>query len=64
MSNPDDSGFGKKKIVNGLRPKSDPGARPALKDSAASPLAGSVAQRDWVKADMDFKENSPQPKYE
>jgi hypothetical protein len=38
--------------------KTNPGARPnTTKDSKASPLAGSVLQRDWVISDREYKES-------
>jgi hypothetical protein len=57
------SGFGGITFVTGKNPKSDPGAKPGTKDTAAAPLAGSLAFRDWVRADMEYKENGIRPKY-
>ena len=63
MGKPEDSGFGNKNHVQGPNPKSDPKGKPATVDTAAAPLAGSVAFRDWVRADMEYKENGLRPKY-
>lgn len=43
--------------------KKDPGGKPATQDSRATPLAGSVAFRDWVVADREYKESIIRVKY-
>ena len=63
MGKPEDAGFGKQTSVAGPKPKADPKGKPATKDSNDSPLAGSVAFRDWVIADREYKENSNRPQY-
>lgn len=63
MGNSSDSGFGKKSHVNGDSPKTDPGAKPNNKTVQVTVLTTSVAFRDWVRADMEYKENGSRPKF-
>lgn len=62
MGKPEDSGFGKKTHVNGDSPKGDPGGKPVT-DGQTTVLTSSVAFRDWVRADMEYKENGLRPKF-
>lgn len=63
MGDSSDSGFGKKTHVQGPSPKTDPGAKPLPVNSLANPVTSSAAFRDWVRADMEYKENMLRPKY-
>ena len=64
MSNTGDSGFGQVTHVNGARPKADPGGKPSGKGAVQTTvLTTSVTFRDWVRADMEYKENSVRAKY-
>lgn len=62
MGDSSDSGFGKKTHVNGASPKADPGGKPVT-GTQTTVLTSSVAFRDWVRADMEYKENSVRAKY-
>ena len=60
---PNSMGFGKVTYPVKSTAKTDPGARPSTKDTAAAPLAGSIAQRDWQIADREYKENGIVPTF-
>jgi len=47
------SGFAGATTVNGPRTLADPGGKPANSQSLG----------DWVRRDMEYKENQPRPKY-
>jgi hypothetical protein len=62
MSTPEQRGFAAILYILGKYPRSDPGAKPADTGKVNANVF-SHNFSDWVKADMDFKENGLRPKF-
>lgn len=56
-------GFGTVTHVNGTSPKNDPGGKPGGKETQTTVLTTSIAFRDWVVADREYKANQVRAKY-